>query len=126
MKLIVAGSRTVDKYRALYEFLKWNIDSLDIVPSNTELVSGMCPRGADQVPYLLKRLSGVVPDPSMIIHEFPAKWDVHGKAAGHIRNKEMADFADALLLIWDGKSPGSKNMKQNMEKLGKKVWEIVV
>ena len=58
--------------------------------------------------------------------EFPANWSMYGKGAGHIRNKAMADYADALLLIWDGTSKGSANMKKTMEKLGKPVYEIVL
>jgi hypothetical protein len=57
---------------------------------------------------------------------FPADWDKHGKAAGHIRNKQMAEYADALLLIWDGESRGSANMKSQMEKLKKPVYEIIL
>lgn len=39
-----------------------------------------------------------------------ADWDKHGRAAGPIRNREMAKRADALIAIWDGKSKGTKNM----------------
>jgi hypothetical protein len=38
----------------------------------------------------------------------------------------MAEYADALLLIWDGKSRGSLNMKQQMLKLEKPVYEVIV
>jgi hypothetical protein len=38
----------------------------------------------------------------------------------------MADYADALLLIWDGESKGSANMKKNMEKQNKKVYEVIL
>jgi hypothetical protein len=55
-----------------------------------------------------------------------ADWEKHGKSAGPIRNRQMAEFADELLLIWDGKSKGSANMKKTMEKLGKPVIEWVV
>ena len=42
---------------------------------------------------------------------FPADWEKHGKAAGAIRNEEMAKAdANALALFWDGKSKGSLNM----------------
>jgi len=58
--------------------------------------------------------------------EFPADWDTHGRAAGPIRNKQMAEYGDALLLIWDGESRGSANMKSNMKKLGKPVYEIII
>lgn len=57
---------------------------------------------------------------------FLPEWDKHRKAAGPIRNKEMAESADALLLIWDGESKGSKNMKENMLKLNKPVYEVIL
>lgn len=41
---------------------------------------------------------------------FPADWERHGKAAGYIRNREMAQNADALVAFWDGESRGTKSM----------------
>jgi len=41
---------------------------------------------------------------------FPAKWDDFGRSAGYIRNSEMADYADALIALWDGVSKGTKHM----------------
>ena len=41
---------------------------------------------------------------------FPAKWDKYGKSAGYRRNTEMADYADALIAFWDGKSRGTAHM----------------
>lgn len=58
--------------------------------------------------------------------EFPADWKAHGKAAGPIRNKQMAEYADALLLIWDGESKGSASMKNEMLKLNKPVYEVII
>lgn len=60
------------------------------------------------------------------VKTFRADWKKHGKAAGPIRNREMAQYADALLLIWDGTSRGSKNMKEEMLKLNKPVYEVVL
>ncbi len=60
------------------------------------------------------------------LKEFPPDWEKHGKAAGPIRNKEMAEYADALLLIWDGKSRGSASMKKEMEKLEKPIYEVIL
>ena len=40
----------------------------------------------------------------------PADWKKHGKAAGPIRNAEMAEVADALIAFWDGQSRGTANM----------------
>ena len=33
-----------------------------------------------------------------------------GKSAGFRRNEQMAEFADALIAFWDGKSHGTKHM----------------
>lgn len=41
---------------------------------------------------------------------FPADWEHHGKAAGPIRNAEMAEVTDALIAFWDGQSRGTKSM----------------
>jgi hypothetical protein len=38
----------------------------------------------------------------------------------------MAEYADALILVWDGKSRGSASMKREMEKLGKPIYEVIV
>ena len=58
------------------------------------------------------------------IKDFPADWEKYGKAAGVIRNKQMADYADAaIVFIWDG-SRGSQNMINTMQKLGKPVYVV--
>lgn len=58
------------------------------------------------------------------IKKFPANWTEHGKSAGPIRNKEMADYADALIVfIWNG-SRGSQDMLSRMEKMGKPVFAV--
>ena len=40
----------------------------------------------------------------------PAEWDKHGKAAGPIRNQQMAELSNVLVAFWDGESKGTKNM----------------
>lgn len=56
---------------------------------------------------------------------FAADWDQYGKSAGPKRNAQMAWYGDALLLIWDGRSRGSANMKECMKKLGKPIFEAI-
>lgn len=51
--------------------------------------------------------------------EMPADWDEHGKSAGYVRNAEMAVKADELELFWDGRSNGSRHMRETMNKYGK-------
>lgn len=119
MRTIVAGSRNLDKYRCFYETYLLLSSMRSPV---TEFVTGNCPTGADQVPYLFNQTSPTV----FKITAFPADWNRYGKRAGPIRNREMAKYADRLILIWDGKSLGSKNMKDEMIKLNKPVYEVVL
>ena len=39
-----------------------------------------------------------------------ADWETYGRAAGYRRNVSMAESADALIAIWDGKSQDTMHM----------------
>ena len=127
MKLIIAGSRTLSP---TISFLKGSI--VYLCPSYneiTEIVSG----GASGVDTSAKILTQQKFGTDMLslrllgkYKQFSADWKTYGKAAGPRRNKEMAEYSDALLLIWDGKSKGSANMKKEMENLGKPVYEVII
>ena len=41
--------------------------------------------------------------------------------AGYLRNKQMAEYADALIAFWDGESKGTKHMIDLAKKNGLKV-----
>jgi hypothetical protein len=45
----------------------------------------------------------------------------HGRTAGELRNRKMAEYADGLILLWDGKSPGASCMLREANKAGIKV-----
>lgn len=48
---------------------------------------------------------------SIPVKHFPADWKRLGKAAGPVRNGEMAKYADAAILIWtEEPTPGTSNM----------------
>lgn len=49
---------------------------------------------------------------------YPAKWAAYGYSAGPRRNYEMAENAEALLALWDGKSRGTGNMIRTAKKKG--------
>lgn len=131
MKIIIAGSRhltvTPEKILELLEKFK-------IFPST--IISG----GAKGIDKCGEEFSELVLEKAPLI--FEAKWDdltdpnakirtdKHGRKynakAGPDRNKRMADIADALLLIWEGKSYGSLNMKREMQRLKKPVFEEII
>ena len=71
----------------------------------TEVVSGKA-RGVDTLGEWWAK-SG---EKDIPIQSFPADWKKFKKAAGYIRNAEMAKYADALIAIWDGESRGTFNM----------------
>ncbi len=97
MRLIIAGSRGFADYPAMSAWL------VDIQPHVTEVVSGTA-RGADDLGERWAKIRGIPVKP------FPADWAAHGKAAGHIRNRAMAKYADAAVVFWDGQSRGTANM----------------
>lgn len=103
MRVIIAGSRTFGSRRA---DVMAAIDAADSLGSAriTEVISGCAP-GVDTIG------EEWAVDHGIHIRRFPADWDTHGKAAGPIRNRQMAANADALILVWDGSSRGSADMK---------------
>jgi hypothetical protein len=109
MKVIVAGGRDF-KDKAT---LRAELNSLckDVSREDMEIVCGMA-KGADLLGY------EVANDVGVKVVEFPANWGEHGKSAGPIRNKEMADYGDTLLAFWDGRSRGTKNMIDTATKQG--------
>lgn len=44
------------------------------------------------------------------VRRYPAKWEMFGKAAGAIRNSEMLEDSEQAICIWDGKSPGTRDL----------------
>ena len=110
MKVIVAGGRDFNDYIRLKQIL-------DKLKRPFEVISGMA-RGADAlaVRYATEN--------NLTLHKFPADWDTHGKGAGFKRNAEMAEFADALIAFWDGKSRGTNHMIRTAEQKGLKVLVV--
>lgn len=106
MKVVIAGSRTIDDYKLVVQAMKRCGYTV------TEVVCGMA-TGIDKQGEVWARANNIP------VKEMPADWHRHGKAAGPIRNREMAKYADAAVVIWDGKSRGSRNMINEMIRQGK-------
>ena len=60
----------------------------------------------------------------LFLDAHPADWNKHGRAAGPIRNAEMAEAADTLIAFWDGASRGTKNIIVTAKSKGLKVVVI--
>ena len=111
MKVIVAGPRYKDPVAKIkyddYEMVVSAINNsgFQITEEVCGLAIGVDSLGAQWA------LNNNIP-----IKEMPANWDDHQKMAGLIRNRDMAKYADAAVIIWDGVSKGTKNMIDEMIK----------
>lgn len=120
--VIIAGSRSLHVTNAQIS------DGLDELTSLcgivcSEVVSG-CARGVDRGGEQYAAACGNLP-----IKRFPITqqdWRTHGKSAGPRRNLAMAQYADALLAFWDGRSRGTEDMVRQMRDRGKPVRVVKV
>ena len=91
LRVIIAGGRDFNDYallsRVVSKFLAEQSDT------NIEIVSG----GAQGADALGERYAQ---ENHLPVTRYPANWQQYGKAAGHIRNKQMADHANALVAFW--------------------------
>ena len=107
MKLAIIGSRHL------------TIENLEAyVPKGvTQIVSGGA-RGIDRAAaeYAVKQ--------DIPLKEFLPDYARYGRGAPLKRNAQIAQYADAVLAFWDGKSRGTKYTLSLFEKLGKKATVI--
>ena len=109
MKLLVAGSRSIKKY-----------DLEKLVPKQTTLIITGGAEGVDAIAEEYadkKRLSKLVLRP---------RYSLYGRGAPLKRNEEMLEFCDAALVIWDGRSRGSRYTIEQAKKMGKQVTVVTV
>lgn len=109
MKTIIAGSRSIHSYRLVKEAIR------DSGFEITEIVSGHA-KGADHWGELYAQQNNI----DLAI--FPANWGKYGKGAGHVRNRKMAEYSEALIAIWDGKSMGTANMIRVAREYGLEIF----
>lgn len=102
INLIIAGGRDFSD-----DYLMSEILGAFYNKHSTDDVTVLCgeARGADK----MGRMFAEGPFKWMV-ESYPANWDKHGKAAGPLRNIQMAENATHLIAFWDGKSRGTKHM----------------
>ena len=111
MKLIIAGGRGY--YVSEADHMK--LDEILVAENVTEVVSGGA-SGADYGGELWAAKRGIP------VKKFPANWNKHGKAAGFMRNTEMAAYADAVVLFPGGR--GTEHMGQEASRAGLKIFNF--
>ena len=113
MKVIIAGSRNMQASDA------WLIPEA-VQRSGFEVTEVVCgvAKGADSLGAFWAA------EHQIPVKMFPAQWSVYGRAAGPIRNKEMLDYADGLIVfIWNN-SKGSANMLAQTKKANKPYFVV--
>jgi hypothetical protein len=111
MKLIIAGGRDYDITGVEYA----ELDALHHRHNIEEVVSGACPTGADACGEEWAKRN------SIPVKRFPAQWKTDGKAAGPIRNRRMAEYADAVVLFPGGR--GTQSMCNEAKRAGITIFD---
>jgi len=99
--VIVAGTRDFIDKEYLFKVLDRYLGKRN--PKTITILDGKA-RGPDRFGGEYGEAKGIRVLP------YPADWDKHGKAAGFIRNEEMACAGSHLIAFWDGVSNGTKDM----------------
>lgn len=108
MKLLIAGSREIKEF-----------DLSEYVPDDTEIIiSG----GAEGIDAVAERYAD---DRRISKYVLRPRYDRYGRAAPLKRNEEMVDMADWVLVIWDGKSRGTKHTIDCARKKNKPIRVVV-
>lgn len=111
MRLCVCGGRDYFNRNKIYEVLDYAFEHKEFV-----LITGGS-TGADTLAAQWARDNGV-------IHElYPADWKTHGKAAGPIRNRKMAESGLDILIAFPG-GKGTADMIRQCKKRKIKVVEV--
>ncbi|MGN1115477.1 MAG: hypothetical protein ACI4TH_02785 [Candidatus Ornithomonoglobus sp.] len=107
MKLLIAGSRSIKEF-----------DLTPYIPSDADMIiSG----GANGIDMLAEEFADKHKLSKTILRPDYARYK---KGAPLKRNDEMVDMADEVLVVWDGKSRGSKHTIDYAVKIGKKVTVV--
>lgn len=99
-RVIIAGSRASVAQRDVNRAMERYVDAYGVP---TQIIHGGAP-GADRFGHAWARIVGI---PVLVMEP---DWQMHGRAAGPIRNRAMADCAQGLVAVWNGMSPGTESM----------------
>ena len=107
MKVAVVGSRSI----TVSDIGKYVADVEEIVSGGAEGVDSCA---AEYAKKSGKKLTVFLP-----------QYDHYGRAAPIVRNKEIVDYSDKIIVFWNGKSKGTLSVIKYAKKIGKPC-EIII
>jgi hypothetical protein len=107
MKLLIVGSRSITNFD-LSQYVPSDVDT--VISGGAGGIDSLAERYAD-----LHRLSKYILRPH---------YDLYGRTAPLKRNEEMVDIADAVLVIWDGRSKGTQYTIKYTKKVKKPITVV--
>ena len=107
MRVAIVGSRNI------------TVENFDkYVSKDDEIVSGGT-KGVDQCATRYANQNGIKHT------EFLPEYELYGRSAPIVRNKQIVDYADKIIVFWDGISKGSLSVIKYAEKVGKECEVII-
>ena len=121
LKIIIAGSRTITDYDQLVYALTGAIQAGILTSADSfEIVSG----GAIGVDTLARRYATEF---GLKLTEMKPQYKgPNDRGAPLRRNKDIANYGDVLIAIWNGYSTGTNDIIQYTKSLGKPVYVHIV
>ncbi len=107
MRIAIVGSRNITSLN-LEEF----------VSQGDEIVSGGAV-GVDSCAAEYARKTGLK------LTEFLPQYTLYGRAAPIVRNKKIVDYADKIIIFWNGVSKGTLSVIKYAQKTGKP-YEVIL
>ena len=106
MKIAIIGSRSIT-----------DADIGKYVSAGDEIVSGGA-AGIDTLAAEYAKRNGLK------LTVFLPEYEKYGRAAPIVRNKQIVDYADKVVALWNGSSKGTMSVIEYAEKIGK-LCEVV-
>lgn len=107
MKIAVVGSRNLTNI----EIDKYITEDVDEIASGGAIGVDSC-----AVEYAKRR--------GLKLTEFFPQYDKYGRAAPIVRNKDIVNYADKIIVFWNGSSKGTLSVIKYAQKIGKHI-EII-
>lgn len=117
MNVIVAGTRIITDF----DLVRFAIVQSGFVSATSQIIVGCADDdfakgkiNVDVLGWVYAKLNRIQ------VRCFPVsaqEWQTLGQKAGPLRNEKMGQVGEALVLVWDGESPGSASMLRIAERL---------